>query len=194
MQENQNIQIIEKEGKMLVPGVVFASQKLFEKISQDKTLEQVKNVACLPGIVEKSIAMPDAHQGYGFPVGGVAAFDLKKGIISPGGIGYDINCGVRLLSTNLSKDEFLIKRAQVLKELDKNIPSGVGRGSELKLSEKELDEVLLKGSQWCLEKKYATEKDLLHTEDSGCIKNAEPKKLSQRAQEIISLKSSSLNL
>ena len=167
---------------MLVPGVVFASQKLFEKISQDKTLEQVKNVACLPGIVEKSIAMPDAHQGYGFPVGGVAAFDLKKGIISPGGIGYDINCGVRLLSTNLSKDEFLIKRAQVLKELDKNIPSGVGRGSELKLSEKELDEVLLKGSQWCLEKKYATEKDLLHTEDSGCIKNAEPKKLSQRAK------------
>ena len=182
MQENQNIQLIEKKGKMLVPGVVFASQKLFEKISQDKTLEQVKNVACLPGIVEKSIAMPDAHQGYGFPVGGVAAFDLKKGIISPGGIGYDINCGVRLLSTNLSKDEFLIKRAQVLKELDKNIPSGVGRGSELKLSEKELDEVLLKGSQWCLEKKYATEKDLLHTEDSGCIKNAEPKKLSQRAK------------
>src|SRR3989338_658866 len=126
---NQNIHEIKKTGKMNVPGVVFASLELFEKIKQDKTLEQVKNVACLPGIVEKSIAMPDAHQGYGFCVGGVAAFDLEKGIISPGGIGYDINCGVRLLATNLSKDEFLIKRAQVLKELDKNIPSGVGRGS-----------------------------------------------------------------
>src|SRR3989338_7013513 len=101
MQENQNIQIIEKEGKMLVPGVVFASPELFEKISQDKTLEQVKNVACLPGIVEKSIAMPDAHQGYGFPVGGVAAFDLKKGIISSGGIGLDNYCGVPLISPHL---------------------------------------------------------------------------------------------
>ena len=111
----ENIHIIEKKGKMLVPGIVFASPELFKKISEDKTIEQVKNVACLPGIVEKSIAMPDAHQGYGFPVGGVAAFDIKNGIISPGGIGYDINCGVRLLITNLSKDEFLIKRAQVLK-------------------------------------------------------------------------------
>jgi tRNA-splicing ligase RtcB len=177
-----NIHIIEKQGKMLVPGVVLASESLFEKISQDKTLEQVKNVACLPGIVEKSIAMPDAHQGYGFPVGGVAAFDLKTGIISPGGIGYDINCGVRLLKTNLSKDEFLIKRAQILSELNKNIPSGVGRGSEFKLSEKDLEEVLIKGSAWCLEKKFATEDDLSHTEDSGQIKNADPKKVSQRAK------------
>lgn len=180
MSENTNV--IEKHGKMLVPGIVFASEELFEKISQDKTLEQVKNVACLPGIVEKSIAMPDAHQGYGFPVGGVAAFDIKTGIISPGGIGYDINCGVRLLKTNLSKDEFLIKRAQVLKELDKEIPSGVGRNSDLKLSEKDLDEVLTNGSAWCLAKKYATESDLENTESSGTIKNADPKKVSQKAK------------
>lgn len=177
-----NIHEIKKQDKMLVPGIVFASDDLFDKISQDKTLEQVKNVACLPGIVEKSIAMPDAHQGYGFPVGGVAAFDLEKGIISPGGIGYDINCGVRLLKTNLSKEEFLFKRTQVLSELNKKIPSGVGRNSDLKLSEKEIDEVLTKGSAWCLEKKFATEKDLAHTEDDGCIKNANPKKVSQRAK------------
>ncbi len=177
-----NTHIIEKKGKMLVPGVVFASPELFEKISQDKTLEQVKNVACLPGIVEKSIAMPDAHQGYGFPVGGVAAFDIKEGIISPGGIGYDINCGVRLLRTNLDKKEFLKKRTFILKELDDNIPSGVGRGSELKLSEKDLNDILLEGANWCLEKGYATEEDISHTEDSGCIKNANPKKVSQKAK------------
>ncbi|MBU0906596.1 MAG: RtcB family protein, partial [Nanoarchaeota archaeon] len=153
-----------------------------EKISQDKTLEQVKNVACLPGIVEKSIALPDSHQGYGFCVGGVAAFDIKKGIISPGGIGYDINCGVRLLRTNLTKLDFLKKRTHILKELNDNIPSGVGRGSKLKLSDSELDEVLLKGSQWCLEKSYATEKDIAHTENSGMIENSNPKKVSQKAK------------
>src|SRR3989344_4695176 len=94
----ENIWELKKEGKMNVPGIVFASDVLMEKIKQDKTLEQVKNVACLPGIVEKSIALADAHQGYGFSIGGVAAFDLEKGVISPGGVGFDINCGVRLLS------------------------------------------------------------------------------------------------
>ncbi|MFH1801862.1 MAG: RtcB family protein [archaeon] len=178
-----NTHIIEKEGKMLVPGVVFASDKLFEKISQDKTIEQVKNVACLPGIVEKSIAMPDAHQGYGFPVGGVAAFDPENGgIISPGGIGYDINCGVRLLKTNMTKQNFLKRRTQVLKELNNNIPSGVGKGSDLKLSDAEIDEVLALGSQWCLKNKTATQKDLGHTENSGRIENANPKKVSPRAK------------
>jgi tRNA-splicing ligase RtcB (3'-phosphate/5'-hydroxy nucleic acid ligase) len=179
----KNIHTLEKEGKMLVPGIVLASDDLFEKISQDKTLEQVKNVAQLPGIVEKSLAMPDAHQGYGFPVGGVAAFDPEnKGIISPGGIGYDINCGVRLLRTNLTKQDFLKKRTQVIKEINAHVPSGVGRGSSLKLSDQELDEVLSKGSQWCAEKNYATQKDIAHTENNGCIENANPKKVSQRAK------------
>jgi tRNA-splicing ligase RtcB (3'-phosphate/5'-hydroxy nucleic acid ligase) len=177
-----NVYEIEKEGKMNVPGVVFASEDLFGKISKDKTLLQVRNVAQLKGIVGKSIAMPDAHQGYGFCVGGVAAFDIENGIISPGGIGYDINCGVRLLSTSLSKEEFLKKRKEVLKELYKNIPSGVGHGGEFKLSEKELNEVLEKGSKWALENKCATKEDLEHTEDNGCIEGADANKVSPKAR------------
>src|SRR3989338_7038394 len=116
--KSNNIWEVEKEGKMKVPGVIFASDILMESIKKDgKTIEQVKNVAQLPGIVEKSLAMSDAHQGYGFPIGGVAAFDIEKGIISPGGGGFDINCGVRLLTTNLSKSEFMKKREQILDEL-----------------------------------------------------------------------------
>ena len=178
----ENIWEIEKEGKMLVPGIVFASDSLMDKIKLDKTLEQVKNVAQLPGIIEKSIALPDAHQGYGFPIGGVAAFDLKKGIISPGGVGYDINCGVRLLASNLTKSEFLKKRSHVLDELFKNVPSGVGRGSEFKFTDKELNEVLNRGTSWALEKGYATKEDIEKIEDNGCIKEADASKVSQRAK------------
>src|SRR3989338_7849421 len=101
---------IEKEGRMNVPAIIFASDSLMQKIKLDKTLEQAKNVSELPGIVEKSLTMPDAHQGYGFPIGGVAAFNIEKGIISPGGVGYDINCGVRLLRTGISKEELMKKR------------------------------------------------------------------------------------
>ena len=103
----KNIYEIEKEGKMNVHGIVYASEKIMEVIKQDKSLEQVKNVACLPGILKASIALADIHQGYGFPIGGVAAFDLDKGIISPGGVGYDINCSVSLLKTNLTKKDIL---------------------------------------------------------------------------------------
>ena len=133
---SKDIYEIPKQGNMQVPAIILASENLIEKIKQDKTLEQSKNISMLPGIVEKSVIMPDAHQGYGFPIGGVAAFDLKKGIISPGGVGYDINCGVRLLKTNLTKKEFLEKRESILNELYKNIPSGVGVGGDLKISEK----------------------------------------------------------
>ncbi|MCA9485340.1 MAG: RtcB family protein [Nanoarchaeota archaeon] len=181
-QINPNINKISKEKNMKVPGVVFASPQLFSKIKQDKTLEQIKNVATLPGIVEKSIAMPDAHQGYGFPVGGVAAFNLKTGVISPGGIGYDINCGVRLLASNITKEKFLEKRSQMLKELDSKVPSGVSKNSELRLTDKEISEVLLKGSRWALEKGFAVPEDLENTEDSGCIPGADPKKVSQKAR------------
>lgn len=180
--KSDNVFEIEREGKMKVPGVVFASDVLFDKIKKDKTLEQVKNVACLPGIVEKSIAMPDAHQGYGFSVGGVAAFDLENGIISPGGIGYDINCGVRLLTTGLNKKQFIFKREQVLAELYKNVPSGVGVGSELKVSDAEMREVLESGANWALKKGFATKEDLEHTEDGGCIEGAKFEKVSQRAR------------
>jgi tRNA-splicing ligase RtcB len=180
---SENIWELEKSGKMLVPGIVFASDVLMENIKKDgKTLEQVKNVAQLPGIVEKSIAMMDAHQGYGFSIGGVAAFDLKKGIISPGGVGYDINCGVRLLQTNLSKEQFLEKRSLVLNEIYKNIPSGVGKDSEFKLSDKELDEVLNSGVQWALKKGYAKKEDLESIEDNGSIKGADSEKVSQKAK------------
>ncbi len=178
----ENIQEIPKKGKMLVPGVVFASDKLFEKIKSDKTLEQVKNVATLPGIVEKSIAMPDAHQGYGFCVGGVAAFDLETGVISPGGIGYDINCGVRLLATSIPEKQFLAKREQILNELNKNIPSGVGKDGEFNFSDVDMKELLEQGSKWCLKKEFATAEDIEHTEDYGCLPNAKWDKLSQKSR------------
>lgn len=179
----ENIYEIKKEGKMLVPGIIFASEKLMEKIKEEsKTIEQVKNVASLPGIVEKSIALPDAHQGYGFSIGGVAAFNLKKGIISPGGVGYDINCGVRLLTANISKKEFLKKRDLILNELYKSIPSGVGHGGQFRLSDSEIAEVLNKGSSWALEKGYATPDDVKFTEDSGQIKDSDSTKVSQKAK------------
>lgn len=180
---DKNIWEIEKEGKMNVPGIVFASDVLMESIKKDgKTIEQVKNVASLPGIVGKSIAMPDAHQGYGFPIGGVAAFDLKEGIISPGGVGYDINCGVRLLSSNISKKEFMQKRKEVLNQMARDIPSGVGRDSQLKLSDTELNNVLNSGIKWALGGCYATKEDVECIEDNGCIQGADSTKLSPRAK------------
>ena len=126
-----------REG-MEVPGRIFASEKLIEKIREGKTLEQVENVAKLPGILKASLVMPDAHQGYGFSIGGVAAFDVKTGVISPGGVGYDINCSVRLLRTNLKRTDLMGKEKEILHSLFRAVPSGVGRGGELKINKKEL--------------------------------------------------------
>jgi len=179
---SENVYEIPKEGKMLVPGRIFASEKLMEKIQQDKTSEQVKNMATLPGIIKYSIAMPDAHWGYGAPVGGVAAFDPKEGIVSPGAIGFDINCGVRLLASNISKEEFLKKRKEVTHQIARNVPSGVGRGSKEKLSDAELDEIMIKGVNWAVEKHFGTENDIERVEDNGCIKGADPRKVSPRAK------------
>ena len=167
---------------MKVPGKVFASDNLMEKIERDKTLEQIKNVACLPGIVDASLAMPDAQQGYGIPIGGVAALDMKKGVISPGGVGYDINCGVRLLASNLDKKEFLAKRKDVLDELYKNVPSGVGKKSEFRLTDNELKEVLEKGVDWAIEKGFGRKEDADKTEDTGRIAEANAEKVSQKAR------------
>ncbi|MCH7568946.1 MAG: RtcB family protein [Nanoarchaeota archaeon] len=178
----KNIWEISKEGKMNVPGIVFASEALMNDIKKDKTLEQINNVAMLPGIVKKSIAMPDAHQGYGFPVGGVAAFDLKTGIISPGGIGYDINCGVRLLVSNLDKKEFLKKRKEVIHQIKRDVPSGVGRGGEFKLDDKEINQVLESGVSWAVSKGFGNKRDIENCEDSGCIPGADAKKVSQKAR------------
>ena len=170
--ESENVWKIKKEGNMKVPGKVFASDSLMEKIKRDKTLEQVKNVACLPGIVDSSLAMPDAHQGYGFPIGGVAAFDMEKGVISPGGVGYDINCGVRLLASNLYKKDFLSKRIEVLDELYKNVPSGVGKKSEFRLTDSELKDVLEIGVDWAIDKGFGNKEDADKTEDNGKIAGA----------------------
>jgi tRNA-splicing ligase RtcB (3'-phosphate/5'-hydroxy nucleic acid ligase) len=172
-----------KHGKMLVPGVIFASEKLLEKMKGDKTLEQLQNVASLPGILTHAIACSDAHQGYGFSIGGVAAFDLEKGIISPGGVGYDINCGVRLMVTDLTYEEVAGKRKELLENLFKKIPSGVGKETTSKLTREELKEVLLKGAGWAVEKGFGTKEDLERTEEYGKIDGADPMAVSARAMK-----------
>ncbi len=174
---------IPKTGKMLVPGKIFASEKLMQDIKQDKTLQQVQNVAMLPGILKASLCMPDAHQGYGFPIGGVAVFNIEKGIISPGGVGYDINCSVRLLKTNLTlKDIEKKDKKEILHSLFRTIPSGVGRGSKLNLTQSELNQVLKEGAQWAVKKGYGIREDYEHTEDQGKLEPANPDDVSQRAK------------
>ena len=173
---------IPKENGMHVPGRIFASEEIFKKIKEDITFEQIKNVAKLPGIVGYSLAMPDAHQAYGFCVGGVAAFDAKNGIISVGGIGFDVNCGIRLLASDLDKKELMNKRKELLKEIYKNVPSGVGKRSDLRMNNKEIDNVLQNGVGWAIEKGYGTLKDKEYCEDNGKIEGADPKKVSQKAR------------
>jgi tRNA-splicing ligase RtcB len=173
---------VPKENGMNVPGRIFASENLLKKIKEDKCLEQVKNVAKLSGIINNSYAMPDAHQGYGFCIGGVAAFDIDKGVISPGGVGYDINCSVRLLATNLIKEDLKGKEKEILHSLFRAIPSGVGTGSQLKIDRKELDEVLKRGAQWAVEKGYGLQEDYLFTEESGKMQGANPNAVSNRAK------------
>jgi tRNA-splicing ligase RtcB (3'-phosphate/5'-hydroxy nucleic acid ligase) len=173
---------IPKENGMNVPGLIFASEKLINQIKGDKSLEQVKNVAKLPGILKASFAMPDMHQGYGFPIGGVAAFDLDKGVISPGGVGYDINCGVRLLATNIKIEDFMNKRTEVLHDFKRTIPSGVGRGHNEKLSIDELNEILEKGAEYAVERGMGTKEDLKRCEEGGRIKDVNVKDVSSRAK------------
>lgn len=169
-----------KTGAMKVPAIIYASEKILEKIKQDKTLEQVKNVACLKGIQKASYAMPDAHQGYGFSIGGVAAFDMEEGIISPGGVGYDINCGVRMLRTNLKVNDVLSKRKQLLEEIYKEVPAGVGKGGITKVTKGVLMEVLSKGAKWAVEQGYGYKEDLQRTEEYGNMK-ADPNSVSEKA-------------
>ena len=173
---------IPKEGKMIVPARIFASEKLMENIKKDITLEQIKNVAMLPGIQKYAIALSDAHQGYGFPIGGVAAFDLNKGVISPGGVGYDINCSVRLLRTNLKFSDIKDNKKEIIHSLFRTIPSGVGRGGKIRLSKEELDGVLKGGTQWAVKKGYGVKEDYLHTENNGKLPDANPNDVSERAK------------
>jgi len=172
--------MIEKQGIMKVPAIVYSSEKLIKSLTKDNTLKQIMNVASLKGIVKHALAMPDAHEGYGFPIGGVAAFRVEDGLISPGGIGYDINCGVRLLRTNLTVDQVEDKIKELVDTIFNLVPAGVGRGG-LKLSKEELLEVLSKGSKWALEKGYALDDDLKTTEEYGFMRSAEPSFVSEKA-------------
>ncbi len=166
---------------MRVPGRIYINRKLLQDVEKG-ALDQCANVACLPGILKYSIAMPDIHFGYGFPIGGVAAFDAEKGVISPGGVGFDINCGVRLLRTNLTYNEIKPKLKELVDEIFVNIPSGVGRSGKIRLNKNELDEVLIKGAKWAVEQGYGWESDLEHIEERGQMEFADPTKVSNTAK------------
>ncbi|HUF76089.1 MAG TPA: RtcB family protein [Longimicrobiales bacterium] len=168
---------------MRVPARIYADEGLWEQISRDRTVEQLINTATLPGIVEAAYAMPDAHEGYGFPVGGVAAFRTSDGVISPGGVGYDINCGVRLLTSNRSARDLGNRLEPLVHELSRTVPSGAGRGGDLELSDAELDRVFAEGCAYLVERGMATEEDLLLTESEGCLVGAAPEAVSQRARD-----------
>ena len=174
---------VPKTGAMRVPGIIYATESMLKGEKQNEPLKQVANVATLPGIIKASMAMPDMHWGYGFPIGGVAAFDWETGIISPGGVGYDINCGVRLASTSLVEKEVRPKLNNLVTALYQNIPSGVGSTGSIKLSVKEEKKVLKQGSRWAVSQGFGTDTDIEHTEDSGCMPNADPDVLSNRALE-----------
>ncbi|WP_347274479.1 RtcB family protein [Candidatus Kuenenia sp.] len=175
---------IPREGKMRVAGIVYADESMMKEIQKDESLQQVINVAYLPGIVGHSLGMPDIHWGYGFPIGGVAAFDMEEGVVSPGGVGYDINCGVRLLSTGLCRMEISGKLESIVDSLFVNIPSGVGsHRKDLKLSQQEVKNVLKNGAQWAVSHGYGSKEDLEHIEEKGCIFGADPELVSSRAIE-----------
>lgn len=174
---------IPASGDMRVPGKIFASKELIEEMDE-KVYEQVCNVACLPGIVKASIAMPDAHWGYGFPIGGVAAFDPEEGgIISVGGVGYDISCGVRTLTTPLTRGEIGPYLEKLVKELFETVPSGVGSEGEIKLTPAQLDEVLVEGARWAVKKGYGEWEDLEYTEEKGCMPGGDPNFVSLEAKK-----------
>jgi len=179
---NEYSYIVEKQGDMRVPLKIFANEKLLAKMLEDRCIMQGVNVASLPGIQGHSIMMPDAHQGYGFSIGGVAALDTKEGCISPGGIGFDINCGVRLLATNLMKDDVQPCVRELLDKLFSYVPPGVGAKSLVRLDHKEIKEVLQKGAKWCVEHGYGNEDDLEHCEENGCIEEADGSLVSDKSR------------
>jgi tRNA-splicing ligase RtcB len=167
---------------MRVPAWLFADEALFDAAFDDRSLEQLADTAALPGVVRYAMAMPDFHQGYGFPIGGVAAMDVQKGVISPGGVGYDINCGVRLLSTHLDGEEVEPYIEDLAATLYQTCPSGVGGKGRVRVSESELDELLRDGGRWALRQGLAREEDLLRTEEQGRLDGADPTQVSARAK------------
>ena len=172
---------IPKSGNMRVPGIIFSSDELIGQIKGDQSVIQVANVATLPGIIRYSLAMPDIHWGYGFPIGGVAAFDLEEGVVSPGGVGYDINCGVRLLTTSLSASDIRPRMKDLVSGLFRNIPTGLGSRGKLKLKKSEEKRVALEGASWAIKNGFGLKEDLETTEDGGVMKGADPDAVSERA-------------
>ena len=166
---------------MRVPGLIYASEAMLESIREEQTPEQVANVAFLPGIVGCSLAMPDIHWGYGFPIGGVAATDTKDGVVSPGGVGYDINCGVRLLSTSLNESEVRPRIDQLINALFHNVPSGLGSEGKIRISQKDMNQLMIEGAHWAVKRGLGMDEDLDATEEGGCLTGADPSKVSDRA-------------
>jgi len=179
--ETYEVPIGYKQG-MRVPGRIYVDSTLYREIDKG-TVDQVANVACLPGIQKYSMAMPDVHLGYGFPIGGVAAFDAEGGVISPGGIGYDINCGVRLLRTNLDVKDIKDKLQALIESAFRNVPSGLGSHGKIRLGRGEIDEVLEEGAGWAVRHGYGWEKDLEHMEEKGVLSDADASRVSQRAKQ-----------
>lgn len=168
---------------MRVPVTIYANENLLEKMMLDRTIRQAINVSTIPGIVGSSVVLPDGHEGYGFPVGGVAAMDAEEGMISPGGVGYDINCGVRLLRTGLKENEVRPKLKDLVTDLFNSVPSGVGSKGAIKLNQSQLDEVLVKGVGWAINNGYGNKEDAEVCEENGNIANADPDKVSDRAKK-----------
>jgi tRNA-splicing ligase RtcB len=175
---------IPRQGAMRVDGLVFASEALMRSIRGDQAVTQVANVATLPGIVTPSIGMPDIHWGYGFAIGGVAAFDpAAGGVVSPGGVGFDINCGVRLLTSDLRRSAVAARISSLMDELAAEIPSGIGRGTREKLGPSEVAAVLREGAGWAVEQGFGVASDLERIEGGGRLSGADPRQVSERALE-----------
>ncbi|MBE0447100.1 MAG: RtcB family protein [Actinobacteria bacterium] len=168
---------------MRVPGIIYASEGLLLKAREDRAVEQVANVSFLPGVVSASYAMPDIHWGYGFPIGGVVATDIEKGVISPGGVGFDINCGVRLLKTDLLAKEVESKLEKIVYELARNIPKGVGSRGRIKINRKEMERLMVDGAAWAVKNGYGWPEDIEHIEEKGRLEGADPSKVSERVYE-----------
>ncbi|MBN1154942.1 RtcB family protein [candidate division KSB1 bacterium] len=183
LQKTDYLWEIPQEGKMRVPGRIYASKKMLNSIRADNAPDQVCNVAHLPGIVNYSLAMPDIHWGYGFSIGGVAAFDLDEGIISPGGVGYDINCGVRLLKTSLNRKDVSGHIKKIIDLLFQSIPTGVGSKGALRITHNELKRVMLDGAKWATDKGFGDASNLEFIEENGQMPGADPATVSERAMD-----------
>jgi tRNA-splicing ligase RtcB len=168
---------------MRTDALIYADEQLLDAIVQDLSIEQAMNVAFLPGIVGRSLAMPDIHQGYGFPIGGVAATDIRTGVVSPGGVGFDINCGVRLLGSSLQREDVTPKLRELVNQLFRDVPSGTGSKGMIPLDFADLNEVLKRGAGWVVEHGYGEPADIEFCEESGVMAGADPSKVSDRAKQ-----------